>query len=253
MTEIIVGRDLAQRYGRQYVFRALDVTVLPGVTGLIGPNGAGKTTLMSMIAGLRRPASGSLTVLGANIERAIDRRRLMSQLGFLPQTFGYYRSYSVREFVTYCAWLKCVPRGVIDERVRRALAATDLIGEASKKMRALSGGLLRRAGIAQAIVHEPRLLVLDEPFAGLDPQQRIQLRRLLRELGKEAHILLTTHLVDDVMIIADQVLVLGGGEIVFSGSPVDLEELADPRACGDSRLERGYATVLSSTRRSLMR
>lgn len=248
VSDIVVGRQLTQRYGRRYVFRSLDLTIPAGVTALLGPNGAGKTTLLSMITGLRRPASGSLTVLGRDVGKGSDRRALAIQLGFLPQSVGYYPGYRLREFVSYAAWLKRVPQDELRSRVTDALAAVDLIDRENCRMRSLSGGLLRRAGIAQAIVHRPELLVLDEPSAGLDPQQRIELRRLIQRLAKHSTVLLSTHLVDDIRTVADRVLLLDEGAVVFSGSPAALETEASPDIDGDTPLERGYATILARGR-----
>ena len=241
---VISAAGLAQRYGKRWVFRDLDFTVPPGVTALLGPNGAGKTTLLHSIVGLKPPVAGDVRVMDVDVLRRGGLRAVAAQLGFLPQHVGYYPGYTLREFVTYSAWLKRVPRADLDNYVDVALARVDLTDRASSKMSSLSGGMLRRAGIAQAIAHRPDLLILDEPASGLDPEQRIELRRLLRDLVSTTTVLVSTHLVDDVRHIADHVIVLHDGRVVFAGSVGRLEAEGAPEAAGDSALERGYVTAL---------
>lgn len=244
MTVVAQAEGLSQRFGRREVFRSLDLQVTSGVTGLLGPNGAGKTTLMSLLCGLRQPSGGTLTVLGHSPANNAGRRQIAARLGFLPQTFGYYPGYRLREFVEVAAWLKKVPGRDITGAADRALAAVALSDRADSKMRSLSGGMLRRAGIAQAIVHRPELLILGEPSAGLDPQQRIALRRLITRLAETSSVLLSTHLVDDVTVVAQRVVVLDEGRVKFSGTARELAERARPDAEGDSETERGYSAVL---------
>ncbi|MDG4833996.1 ATP-binding cassette domain-containing protein [Solwaraspora sp. WMMD1047] len=244
MEEAALGRGLAQRYGKRNVFRDLDIVVPPGVTVLLGPNGAGKTTLLHTIVGLKRPVAGSLHVLGCDVLRRGGLRAVAARVGFLPQVVSHYPGYTVREFVTYAAWLKGVPGRTIGAKVDRALGLMSLSGRAGSRMGSLSGGLLRRAGIAQAIVHEPALLILDEPAAGLDPAQRIELRRVLRTIAGESSVLVSTHVVDDVRHVADTIVVLREGAVAFTGTVAGLEGLAGPGVDGDSDLERGYLTAL---------
>ncbi|MFC3499873.1 ATP-binding cassette domain-containing protein [Micromonospora krabiensis] len=247
MDEAIIGHGLAQRYGKRSVFRDLDVVVSPGVTVLLGPNGAGKTTLLHTIVGLKRPEAGSLHVLGRDVLRRGGLRSVAARIGFLPQVVSHYPGYTVRDSVAYAAWLKGVPERDIATKVDRALGLMSLSGRARSRMGSLSGGLLRRAGIAQAIVHEPELLVLDEPAAGLDPQQRIELRRVLRKVAGSATVLVSTHVVDDARHVADTIIVLDDGAVVFTGTVAGLEGLAMPGVDGDNDLERGYVTALRQT------
>jgi len=241
---VVRGHGLAQRYGKLRVFSDLDFAVSPGVTALLGPNGAGKTTLLHTIVGLKRPYAGELQVMGVNVLRRGGLRAVAARLGFLPQSVGYYPGYTLGEFVTYTAWLKRVPRERFDEYVADAIARADLTGKTAAKMSSLSGGMLRRAGIAQAIVHRPELIILDEPAAGLDPEQRIEFRGLLRDLASTATVLVSTHVVEDVRHVADRVVVLSQGSVAFTGSVGQLEAAATPDAAGDSQLERGYVAAL---------
>ena len=246
MDDIISARSLAQRHGRRWVFRDLTFDVPSGIVGLLGPNGAGKSTLMSTICTLKRPAGGTLLVLGHDVSHPHDGRQLRRSLGYLPQSFGFFPNFTVQEFVEYAAWLKLVPR---DQIRGKALAAIDDVGlsdRTSSAMRTLSGGMLRRAGIAQAVVHDPDLLILDEPTAGLDPEQRVELRNLVRRLGKRSTVLLSTHLVEDVRAVCDNLLILREGRSIFTGTPTELIDAAVSDAVGDSDIERGYATVLAN-------
>ncbi|MDG4763305.1 ATP-binding cassette domain-containing protein [Solwaraspora sp. WMMD406] len=248
MDDPVVGRGLTQRYGKRKVFHDLDLIVPAGVTVLLGPNGAGKTTLLSTIVGLKRPESGTLHVLGRDVLRRGGLRAVAARVGFLPQVVSHYPGYTVREFVAYAAWLKGVSGRDLDAKVDRAVGLMGLTDQASSRMGILSGGMLRRAGIAHAIVHEPALLILDEPAAGLDPQQRIELRRVLRTLAGDAAVLVSTHVVEDARHVADTVVVLHGGAVAFTGTVGGLESLASSEGDGDSDLERGYLATLRRSR-----
>ncbi|QOC92228.1 ATP-binding cassette domain-containing protein [Micromonospora craniellae] len=244
MDDPIIGHGLAQRYRKRIVFRNLDVVVPTGVTVLLGPNGAGKSTLLHTIVGLKRPEAGSLHVLGRDVLRRGGLRAVAARIGFLPQVVSHYPGYTVRESVAYAAWLKKTLKQNIEAKVDKALGLMSLSDRAGSRMGSLSGGLLRRAGIAQALVHEPELVILDEPAAGLDPQQRIELRRVLRKVADSATVLVSTHVVDDARHVADTIIVLNEGAVVFTGTVAGLEAMAGPDVDGDSDLERGYLTAL---------
>ena len=245
----VVAEDLTQRYKRTQVFQGLDVRIGRSVTGLLGPNGAGKTTLLRTICTLHRPQGGSLNVLGLDATRSAEVRQIRGKIGYLPQSFGYYPAFSVRDFVEYAAWLKKVPSVTARQQVQEAIEAVGLEERASSSLRSLSGGMLRRAGIAHAIVNRPDLLVLDEPTAGLDPQQRIELRALLRRIGETAAVIVSTHLVEDVRAVANEIQILDQGRLVFTGTTAQLESGAVEDAEGDSVLEKGYSTVLRRSKR----
>jgi len=243
---LIRAEGVEQRYRRRRVLTGLDLSLGAGVTALMGPNGAGKTTLLHLLVGLRQPRAGRVSVLGVDLRGRGALRQVAPAVSFLPQVVPYVPNFTVAESVGYAAWLKGVDRAVVPGRVSAALAAVGLQDRARTKMRTLSGGMLRRAGIAQAVVSSPAVLVLDEPTAGLDPQQRVDLRRTIRELGLSTAVLLSTHAADDVAHVADRVLVLAGGQIGFDGDIADLEARADSAVEADTPLESGYLAVVGS-------
>jgi ABC-2 type transport system ATP-binding protein len=240
--------DLARRFGRTTAVAGVDLRAGPGVVGLLGPNGAGKTSLLRMMATVVGPTSGRLRLLGCDPQQYGPRREIRRRLGYLPQHMGYYPGFTVTEFVEYFALLKELPAARVPAAVAVAVERVDLGDHAKAKLRTLSGGMLRRAGIAQAIVNEPDLLLLDEPTAGLDPEQRVAFRGLLRDLGLRATVVVSTHLVEDVGAACADVAVMDRGKIVFHGSPSDLTALGEGHGIGDAPLERGYTAVLRESR-----
>ncbi|GGT47871.1 ABC transporter ATP-binding protein [Streptomyces purpureus] len=251
MASVPVARltALTQGYGSRRIIEDLDLSIQPGVTGLLGPNGAGKTTLFRTLATITPPQSGTLELFGKPVAGERDARQVRRRIGYLPQDFGYYPAFSITDFVRYCAWLREVPSKEAGSATEKALAAVGLTDRARDRMKSLSGGMLRRAGIAAAIVGSPSLLLLDEPTVGLDPAQRLDFRDLIRSLARAGTaIVLSTHLVEDVGAACDSVLVLRQGRVVHSGTPQQLAEQATPTAPGDSPLERGYMTVLGNHR-----
>jgi ABC-2 type transport system ATP-binding protein len=239
---------LTRRFGRTMAVAGVDLQAGPGVFGLLGPNGAGKTSLLRMMATALRPTAGTLRLLGRDPGSYGPRREIRRRLGYLPQNLGYYPGFTVAESVEYFALLKEVPAARIPAAVAVAVERVALGGKAKTKLRALSGGMLRRAGIAQAIVNEPELLLLDEPTAGLDPEQRVAFRALLRDLGQHATVMVSTHLVEDVGAACTQVALMDGGKIVFHGTPADLTARGEGHGTGDEPLERGYSAVLAAAR-----
>ncbi|MFD3679576.1 ATP-binding cassette domain-containing protein [Streptomyces sp. NPDC058613] len=214
------------------------------VIGLLGPNGAGKTTLLRTLATVAPPQDGVITIMGRTITSEKDARTARRNIGYLPQEFGFYPNFTVEEFVTYCAWLREVPRKRTRDAVREAIASVGLSDRSNDKMKSLSGGMLRRAGIATALVGSPRLILLDEPTVGLDPAQRLEFRALIKGLG-DAAVVLSTHLVEDVSAACDEVAVVRSGSLLFHGTPEALANGGSPDQPGDSALERGYMSVLA--------
>src|SRR5882672_5192900 len=239
---------LSRRFGSVTAVAEVDLQAGPGVFGLLGPNGAGKTSLLRMMATAIPPTTGRLRLLGRDPGAYGPRREVRRRLGYLPQTLGYYPGFTVAEFVEYFALLKEMPAAQVPAAVATAVERVDLGGKARAKLRTLSGGMLRRVGIAQAIVNEPELLLLDEPTAGLDPEQRVQFRALLRILGESATVIVSTHLVEDVGAACSQVALMDQGKIVFQGTPGDLAVRGDGYGAGDAPLERGYSAVLAAAR-----
>jgi ABC-2 type transport system ATP-binding protein len=242
-------RDVTRRFGRTEAVAGFTLETGPGVYGLLGPNGAGKTTLLRMMATVIPQSSGSVRLLGRDPSDYGPRREIRRRLGYLPQNLGYYPGFTVAEFVEYFALLKEMPPQRVPQAVATAIERVDLGSKARAKLRTLSGGMLRRVGIVQAIVNEPELLLLDEPTAGLDPEQRVAFRALLRDLGERATVIVSTHLVEDVGVACSEVALMDAGAIVFRGAPDELIARGEGTgAAGDAPLERGYSAVLAASR-----
>jgi ABC-2 type transport system ATP-binding protein len=245
----ISASELSVRAGRHLAVDRVDIELDTGVHGLLGPNGAGKTTLVKALATVLRPHAGRLRLAGVDVDGA-DLRELRRRIGYLPQSFGFYPRYTAREFVEYLAWLKEMPPGAIPGAVERALDRVGLTERADSRMKTLSGGMVRRVGIAQAIVNDPEILLLDEPTAGLDPEQRVQFRRLLREIGGDTTVVVSTHLVEDVAAACEDALLLDRGRLVFRGAIAELEAAGEaiPADEAASAVERGYTALLQDFR-----
>ncbi|MDO4281218.1 MAG: ABC transporter ATP-binding protein [Peptococcaceae bacterium] len=207
---------VSKRFGAFAAVDAVSLTMTGGVYGLLGVNGAGKTTLMRMLCTLLVPSAGSITYDGQDIFKMDRDYRAL--LGYLPQDFGYYPDFTVRDYLGYIAAIKGVRPVVARERVAQLIAQVGLEKAAGKKMKRLSGGMKRRVGIAQAMLNDPRVLILDEPTAGLDPNERIRFRNLISALATERLVLLSTHIVSDVEYIADEILLMKDGRILHRGT-----------------------------------
>lgn len=208
---------VTKQYGPKIAVDRISLTLTPGVTGLLGANGAGKTTLMRMLCGILRPTSGSISLDGLDVSTEGYR----AVLGYLPQDFGYYPSFSALDFLLYLGALKGMERKQAKERSLELLEVVGLGEVARKKIRTFSGGMKQRLGIAQALLNRPKLLILDEPTAGLGPKERVRFRTLIEEQGKESIVLLSTHIVSDVEHIAGRILMVKGGQLIYDGSAAD--------------------------------
>ena len=213
---------LTKEYGAKIAVDRVSAALGPGVHGLLGANGAGKTTLMRMACGVLRPTSGEVRFDGAPIERMGGDYRAL--LGYLPQDFGYYPEFTALDFMEYMAALKGIARRAARERSLELLSAVGLAGEERRRIRTFSGGMKQRLGIAQAVLNDPAVLVLDEPTAGLDPKERVRFRNLIAGFAQDKVVLLSTHIVSDVESIADRILVMRSGAFVMEGNPSDLLE-----------------------------
>jgi ABC-type multidrug transport system ATPase subunit len=241
--------DLTRRFGRTQAVAGVTLDLGPGVFGLLGPNGAGKTSLLRMMATVVPPSSGRLRLLVHDPGSYGPRRQIRRRLGYVPQNLGFYPRFTVVEFVEYFALLKEMPAAQVSRAVATAVERVGLGDKATAKLRTLSGGMLRRVGIAQAIVNSPDLLLLDEPTAGLDPEQRVSFRSLLRDLGQQATVVVSTHLVEDVGAACGRVALMDQGRIAFDGTPDELTARGEGTgAAGDAPLERGYSAVLAQVR-----
>lgn len=231
------------RYGRKIALREVSFDLGVGATVLLGRNGAGKTTLIATLVGAARPAGGRVCLDGREIGAGPRGRDVLRDIGWLPQSFGHPPRMTVREFVAYAGWLKQVPRHRLGSRVPEVLSAVGLADNAGQNLGTLSGGQLRRAGLAAAIVAEPAVLVLDEPTAGLDPEQRDEFHSLIRDLRGRTVVLVATHLLEDVEALAQRIVVLDGGRVLWSGTPEALTDQAGGEQ-GLAGLRRGFQAVL---------
>ncbi|MCQ2517900.1 MAG: ABC transporter ATP-binding protein [Lachnospiraceae bacterium] len=220
--ELVLDR-VTKQYNSKIAADRISVSLKPGVIGLLGANGAGKTTLMRMICGVLKPSGGTISFDGIDVSEESYR----DALGYLPQDFGYYPSFTGRDFLMYMAALKGLPKSEAKRKTDELLKKVNLEQVAGKKIKSYSGGMKQRLGIAQAVLNDPKIIVLDEPTAGLDPKERVRFRNMIADLGKDSIVLLSTHIVSDVEHIADRILMMQDGRIIWDGTkdevPEDLE------------------------------
>jgi ABC-2 type transport system ATP-binding protein len=210
--ELIIDR-VSKRYKNHMAVDCVSAKLHQGVYGLLGANGAGKTTLMRMLTGILTPTNGTITFDGMDVSSE-DYRGI---LGYLPQDFGYYPEFTAMDFLLYLAALKGIPKATAKRRAMALLEQVSLQDVSRRKIKTFSGGMKQRLGIAQALLNDPRLLILDEPTAGLDPKERVRFRNLIEQLGKDSIVLLSTHIVSDVEHIADEILLMKDGRLIFEG------------------------------------
>lgn len=211
---------VTKRYGSFTALKDISLTFTSGVYGLLAPNGAGKTTLIKMLTTLLFPSEGHILWDGEEIlSLGADYRGI---LGYLPQEFGYYPGYTPRQFLRYVAALQCIPQKQAEGRIGQLLEMVGLSDAADQKMRKFSGGMRQRVGIAQAMLNDPKLLILDEPTAGLDPRERVRFRNLIHSLAEDRIVVLSTHIVSDIETIAGQIVMLRNHELFCCESPANL-------------------------------
>lgn len=210
--ELILDR-VSRQYGPKIAVDRVSARLGVGVHGLLGANGAGKTTLLRMVCGILTPTSGSIRLDDLDVTQEEYRGRL----GYLPQDFGYYPEFTGLDFLLYMAALKGLSRGEARRKAEELLRLVSLEAVGKKKIKTYSGGMKQRLGIAQALLNDPRLLVLDEPTAGLDPRERVRFRELIGQLGQDSVVLLSTHIVSDVAHIAGDILLMKDGRLIYQG------------------------------------
>jgi ABC-2 type transport system ATP-binding protein len=237
--------SLTVRFRRHAVLSDLTVRADRGVVALVGPNGSGKTTLLRVLATLRRPDGGAVSLGGHDLTTARGAMRARRELGFLPQDPEPLAHLRVDEAIAYAAWLKGVPRRQRAGRVGEMLDTLDLAAVSSNRLRSLSGGTRQRAHLAQAMVHQPRVLLLDEPSTGVDAEHRVDLRATLRRVAHGRLVVLSTHLTEDIELLADRVLALESGRLRFDGTPGELAQLAGQGDCDEPAraIERGLRSL----------
>lgn len=224
MTTEITIRNLNQYYGKKQALKNVNLTIEKGMFGLLGRNGAGKTTLMKVLATLLPKSEGEISICGVPVE---DAASIRSMTGYLPQEFSMYPNMTVYEAMDYLGVLSGLSKRERKERIPGLLKKVNLLDDRRKKVKALSGGMKRRLGIAQAILHDPKVLIVDEPTAGLDPEERVRFRNLLCETAEERIVILSTHIVGDIEATCEQIAVLDEGEIIYHGTVAELTAMAE--------------------------
>lgn len=221
--EILI-RNLSKNYGKKTALKEVSMTIHSGMYGLLGRNGAGKTSLMRILATLSMPSSGEISINGVSLK---DTAKIREMVGYLPQDFSFYRNMSVYGAMDYLGLLSNIPDNIRKERIVTLLEQVNLKDDAKTKIKALSGGMKRRLGIAQALLHNPQILIVDEPTAGLDPEERIRFRNLLSEFADERIVILSTHISSDVESVCENIGVLNNGRLIWDGSTEELMQQAD--------------------------
>lgn len=236
-------RGVCHSYGRRPVLHDIDLRVTSGVVGLLGPNGAGKTTLMRLIATLLPVQTGSVALEGVDVQDDLTQAR--RKLAYLPQRFEVLNRATVQRNVEFAAWAREVPQTEIATAAQTVIRQVGLWDQRDSRANTLSGGMRQRLGIACAVVHKPSVVLLDEPTVGLDPIQRVALRRTIDGLARDAAVLVSTHVLEDLSALASRIVVLDGGRVRFEGSMADLEQMgAATPLPGMSDAEAGYTHLI---------
>lgn len=209
--------NVSKKYNDKIAINNLNIVLNKGVIGLVGANGAGKSTLMRMLCGILKPSCGSIDYEGIDVKE----EKYRDILGYLPQDFGYYPEFTALDFMMYISSLKGIDKKQAKNKSLELLDKVGLIEVKNKKIKTFSGGMKQRLGIAQALLNDPKVIILDEPTAGLDPKERVRFRNMIKELGEDNIVLLSTHIVSDIEKIADRILVIKDGKIVFDGTEKD--------------------------------
>jgi len=217
-------QNLSKHYGSKIAVDGFEASIGSGVHALLGANGSGKTTLMRMICDVLRPTSGSILLDGTSITVMGEQYREL--IGYLPQDFGYYPNFTGWDFMMYLAALKGLPKLTAQNRCEELLRMVGLFDVRKKKIKTYSGGMRQRIGIAQALINDPAILILDEPTAGLDPKERTKFRNIIDELGRKRIVLLSTHIVSDVEQIADNIMIMKNGKLVLHDTPKNTKQIA---------------------------
>ncbi|MCR5517446.1 MAG: ATP-binding cassette domain-containing protein [Lachnospiraceae bacterium] len=237
--------NVHKSFKKKPVLQGIDMTLDNGIYGFLGPNGAGKTTLIRCITGSYELKEGSITL---DDKFTSNTKDYAARLGYLPQNFGLFKDMKVGDALSYMGYLKGISKDVLKDSVTATLKAVNLDDRIGDKVGSLSGGMTRRLGIAQAIMGNPRLVILDEPTAGLDPEERIRFKRIIQSLEKDKIILISTHIASDVEAICDKVIVINKGNILFTGPIEELEEHGkkyEDESSSESLLEKGYLWMLN--------
>ncbi len=224
MSENIIIKDLSKNFGKKQALSNVNLTIENGMFGLLGPNGAGKTTLMKIITTLTKKSAGEVAVCGVPVSNSKEIRNI---IGYLPQEFSMYGNMTAYEALDYLAVLSGMSAKSRNAKVPQVLEMVNLLEQKRTKVKAMSGGMKRRLGIAQAIIHNPKVIVVDEPTAGLDPEERVRFRNLLCEIARERIVILSTHIVGDIEATCENIAVLNHGQIIYRGTVTALLQMVE--------------------------
>lgn len=239
---MIVVKDVSKKYGNFLALHDIHLELTNGIYGLLAPNGAGKTTLIKMLTTLITPSKGEIRYNGKNILAMGEAYRTL--LGYLPQQFGFYKNYTPRQYLLYLAALKGLEKKDAERRIRQLLEEVKLSDVIHKKMKKFSGGMIQRVGIAQALLNDPEILILDEPTAGLDPKERARFRNLITELARDRLVIISTHIVSDIESIANEVIMIKNKKILYKDTVKNI--------C-DSLAGHVYEAVIADSERDAFR
>lgn len=224
---VIQTLDLTKKYNpKAAALNHVSLSIDTGIFGLLGKNGSGKTTLMRILTTLLTPTDGTVSILGMEATKA-NQEEIKRSIGYLPQEFGFYKDFTVYEIMQYMCLLRGTEKSAQKTMIQDSLEKVNLTGHSKKKYKQLSGGMKRRVGLAQAIMHSPPILIVDEPTAGVDPEERINIRKLLSTYAENHAVLFSTHIVEDIEYTCNQLAVLDGGNLLFTGELDELLHLAD--------------------------
>ena len=244
--------ELTKKFGSKTAVNRLNITLSNGVYGLLGANGAGKTTFMRLLCNLQTPTFGKIVLDGKNIVGLGEKYREL--LGYLPQHFGYYPDFTALDFLLYVSALKGLSEKSAKKKSKQLLEAVGLAAESRHKIKTFSGGMKQRSGIAQAMLGDPHILILDEPTAGLDPKERVRFRNLISAFAKDRIVILSTHIVSDVEFIAEEIIMMKSGQIVHFGKPQEITSEIDGQVweciVPAARAEKHAATFNTSNLRN---
>jgi ABC-2 type transport system ATP-binding protein len=241
---VLRAQNLFLQRGSRPIYADFSLDLDVGVTAILGPNGIGKTTLLEAMADPATITRGELILGGDRVGAHVPLSRYFARTGFLPQKWSSYRGFTVRDTIAYVAWLKGLGGKEASSAVRRVLSDLDLERLATERVHKLSGGVQQRVGVAEAFVHAPDAVFLDEPTVGLDPEQRNVVRRYLRKQADARAVVVSTHLTDDVEAIADRVIVVSGGHAIFDGTPAELAGAGVSGTAAATAIEAGYLEVV---------
>ncbi|WP_375404934.1 ATP-binding cassette domain-containing protein [uncultured Amnibacterium sp.] len=243
---VLTAESLSLHRGRRRIYEDLHLSFDVGVTALLGPNGAGKTTLIEGLLAPERAAQGRVLFRGQAVPSTVPLREFLSKVGHMPQAWAFYSGFTALETVEYMGWLKGLTSSQARAAAVSALAWVDLTAQQDVRVRRLSGGMRQRVGLAETFVNNPEVVLLDEPTVGLDPAQRAMFRDFIRSRSTDRAIVISTHLTDDVAVLADRVVVVDAGRVVFDGTVDQLTERAGPGDASASAIEAGYLAVIGA-------